>query len=364
MTAHADRPDHARELRYALTDAYELCARLELLGGPGTFKRQAAGVIIRCPLHKESSPSCSVRRGPDGTIAFKCFGCDASGDAFTLIAAVHQLSLSTDFPEVLRLAAEISGQHGILDEMGRRRRAAGQGPAPTVPRKPVPPPAPEPERTYPDDIQVTRLWDGAIAANDDGEAVAWCETRGLDAGSIADDDLARVVKLDGWLPHWARYRGDAEAASTWAESGHRLIVPMYDVAGTRRSVRATRITPGNGHDAPKRLPPSGKKATDLVMACPIAVAMLRGTVRPSEVVIVEGEPDFLTWATRRTRVTTARIGIVSGSWSFDFAKKVPPGVKVWLRTDHDSAGDRYADELTKTLRWAKCFPFRGGRDAA
>jgi hypothetical protein len=355
------RPDHARELRYVLVDAMELCSRLGLIGGKGSWKRNAGGVLIRCPSHDENSPSCSVRRGPDGTLAVICFGCGFTGDALTLIAAVNKLDLKSDFRSVLRVAAEISGQWQIVDELDRRDRAAGtERPAPR-PRAPIPPPPPEPERTYPDSKSVDRLWNEAIAPHEDAEAAAWCTKRGLDAELLAEDELSRVISVANWLPSWARYRGDAAAASTWVQSGHRLIVPMFDRLGERRSVRATRIADGNGHDAPKRLPPSGMKATDLVMACPIALAMLRGTAKPSELVIVEGEPDFLTWATRRTQVVTGRIGIVNGSWSFEFAKRVPPGTKVWIRTDHDQAGNRYAEELTKTLRWAKSFPFRGGR---
>lgn len=85
------------------------------------------------------------------------------------------------------------------------------------------------------------------------------------------------------------------------------------------------------------------------MADELGAAMLAGTFVPKRVAIVEGEPDFLTVATRRHSELTATIGIVSGSWSSAFAAKVPLGVTVFLRTDQDRAGEEYAKEIAATL---------------
>ena len=38
----------------------------------------------RCPLHDERTPSFNVSAGKQ---LFKCFGCDAGGDVFTLVQA-------------------------------------------------------------------------------------------------------------------------------------------------------------------------------------------------------------------------------------------------------------------------------------
>lgn len=346
MSAATQRPDHAREVRYALTDAYALCERLGLLAGPGSFKRQAAGVIIRCPAHQERTPSCSVRRGPDGTIAWKCHGCDASGDALTLIATVHALSLRSDFRQVLQVGAEIAGLWAVVQELESGERLLERPP-------PRPAPPPEPERTYPPADEVAALWAAANPVTDDAEVASWLEGRCLDPALVAGDDVARALPRTARLPRWAAYQ-----RAPWTETGHRLVVPMRDRLGVVRSVRAGRVVDG---DSPKRLPPGGHKATDLVMACPIGTAMLEGTAAPPEVVIVEGEPDFLTWVTRSPARPTARIGIVSGSWSLAMAQRIPTGTVVWIRTDHDAAGERYAAALTQTLRWSGCFVRRGGR---
>ena len=341
------RPNHAREIRYALVDAFAVCERLELLTGRGSFTRQAGGVIVRCPVHEDRTPSCSVRRGPDGTIAWRCHACGASGDVLTLIAAVRGLSLRQDFREVLRCGAEIAGMWSVVSELStgvvHEDRPA-----------PPPPPPPEEERTYPPHAEVSAVWAAAVPVTDDAEAALWLAGRGLDPELVAIDELARVIPVGTGLPRWASYQ-----RRPWTETGHRLIVPMRGVDGSIVSVRACRIV---DDESPKRLPPGGHKATGLVMACPIGIAMLAGTAAPRELTIVEGEPDYFVWATRKKRTPTATLGIVSGSWSFGMASRVPPGAVVWIRTDHDEAGNRYADELARTLRWRGCFVRRGGRD--
>lgn len=58
---------------------------------------------VRCFLHDETNPSCSVdlSRG-----LYHCFGCGAAGDAYTLIASKE---LHTDFKETLAKYEEITG---------------------------------------------------------------------------------------------------------------------------------------------------------------------------------------------------------------------------------------------------------------
>src|SRR5262249_41583970 len=90
-------------------------------------------LFVLCPNHSERTASCSVSRGPDGTIRVRCFGCDLSGDVFTLIAAVEQLDPRRDFAEVLRRAAELAAVD--LNEPQQRRAP------PLPPRPPAGPPS-------------------------------------------------------------------------------------------------------------------------------------------------------------------------------------------------------------------------------
>lgn len=327
------RNDLAQEIRAAFRSPRELCA---LLGLELNAKRQANnGITIRCPIHSENSPSCSVTNGPDGTVRFRCFGCDASGDALTLIAAARSLNLKSQFKLVLETACELGGLWRELDEL--------RGGRPVEPRpEPVARPEAElpPERTYPDARELKALWDASHQVTDDGQAIAEVKRRGLDPLSVASMNLVRVIPADRWLPRWARYQGQ-----TWNTTGHRLMAPVFDADGVFRSVRAWRITDG---DSPKRLPPAGHRSGQLVLANRHAVAMLRGEPAPMSVVITEGEPDWLC----RSAINNERpvIGIGSGSWHAGFAARIAYGSEVLVRTHRDRAGDGYALKVLESVR--------------
>jgi hypothetical protein len=325
--------DAVRDIKRALADPMQVCERLGLLADRRAFQRQGGGVLIRCPVHDDRSPSCSVQH-KHGVLLWKCHACDASGDVLTLVAVVHGLSMSgDDFRQVLIVAAELGGLHRLVVELesGERR------PRPEPVRRPEP--APEPERDYPPIAEVEALW-AASGAFDD-EARAWATGRGLDADVLVDFDLARQLPKSGPIPRWASFRG-----RSWRETGHRVIVPVFDADGAQRSLRAIRVVEG---ETPKRLPPGGHKASGLVMACEFALAMLRGTYAPRRVLIVEGEPDFLTVSLRREPYVFARMGITSGGWTPAFAAKIPPDADVFVCSHADQAGEKYAASIRATL---------------
>jgi hypothetical protein len=98
--------NQAMAVRRALTDPLRLVAALGLDRGA---RRQRGGVLIICPFHGDRRPSCSVTLGKDGTIRVKCFGCDAAGDALTLIARAQGLDLRRDFGDVLLVGRRLAG---------------------------------------------------------------------------------------------------------------------------------------------------------------------------------------------------------------------------------------------------------------
>jgi hypothetical protein len=124
-------------------------------------------------------------------------------------------------------------------------------------------------------------------------------------------------------------------------------MPVFDSSGVMRSVRVARIGDGDG---PKRLPPGGHKASELVLADIFGRAMLRGEVKPYRVTIVEGEPDMLSRASVTNDPHGCVLGIVSGSWTRAFAERIPLAARVAIRTHVDEAGERYAQEIESTLR--------------
>lgn len=319
--------DHAREVRNALTSPVDLCAKLGLLE---RHKRQARGVIVCCPAHGERDPSCSVTLGPDGTIRVRCFACDFSGDALTLIATRYGLSTSTDFREVLTTGAELAGHRVLADEI---REGAER-----TERRPVPAPTPVADVEYPDAAEVQALWQSATPVNEDVEASGLLVSRRIDPDAVTALDLARVVGPT--LPRFATYGG-----RSWATTGHRMVVRAWSSTGCLASVRAWRVRDGA---TPKRLPPSGHKAAELVQANRLAWSMLAGRACPMRLMVVEGEPDFLVAATTFGR-DDAVIGIGSGSWTADFACRVPTGTRVYVATHADAAGDRYAAAVIESL---------------
>jgi hypothetical protein len=292
--------------------------------------------LARCFWHSERSASCSVEiRG--GVLLARCHGsCQRGGDALDIIAERFGLDMPRDFPEVVKRAAQLAGVS--LDPR-----------APLPPRPPAPPP--EPPRSYPLDAEVKALWGACVAVTDDQEAAAWLrDERGLDPAAVEDRDLARALPHDAPLPRWATFQG-----STWTSTGHRLLVPVYDGHGAMRSVRASRLRSG---DSPKRLPPAGHRAAGLVLADPLARLVLSGEGRegwPSSLrmIVTEGEPDFLTWATHYSAADEGApgvIGVVSGAWTAEIAARLPEDLELLVDTDHDQAGDTFAAGIVRTLR--------------
>lgn len=327
------KPDHAAEIRRTLTDPRKLCDALGLSKGA---ERQATGLLICCPAHGDRTPSCSVTKGPDGTIRVRCFGCDWSGDALTLVAVVHGLDVRSSFQDVLLEAAQIAGLHQVVDEI--------RGRAEWTPRPLPPAPEPGPDPDYPPADEVTDVWEAGGAARSDSVAAKYLTGRKLDPDSASQLGLLRVLPSAATqplpLPRWAHY-----GALSWQRSGHRMVVPVYDCDGAMRSLRAWRIE----GDAPaKRVPPAGCKATGLLMANRNAVRLLREASSPRRVLVVEGEPDFCTAGVRWPDL--AIFGVISGGWTDGFAQRVPLGSEVIVATHHDEAGEKYAALVTKSVR--------------
>jgi hypothetical protein len=82
------------------------------------------------------------------------------------------------------------------------------------------------------------------------------------------------------------------------------------------------------------------------------------------VFVVEGAPDFLTWAARygdAAEGAPAIIGVIAGSWTEAIAGRIPSGCRVLVMTHNDPAGDKYAAAIINSLL-GHCSVFRyGGR---
>jgi len=68
--------------------------------------------------------------------------------------------------------------------------------------------------------------------------------------------------------------------------------------------------------------------------------------------VSEGEPDWLTWATRSAASALEApgvLGIWAGAWSPEIGARIPDQAEVIIRTDQDHSGRAYAQKVAATL---------------
>lgn len=111
--------DERDQVRARLCEPAEVC---RLMGVQG--KRVGKGQLIRCLWHQpDRNPSCSVTKGPDGTLRYKCFSCGATGDVFGLAAAAWDMDVKSDFTLLLDRLCDMSGveRRSSRQNIGSRR---------------------------------------------------------------------------------------------------------------------------------------------------------------------------------------------------------------------------------------------------
>src|SRR4051812_38242276 len=89
------------------------------------LKRSGRAFVGLCPFHQEKTPSFRIdpQRG-----TFRCFGCNAGGDAFTFVMRAR----GATFPEAVHACAELAGVKlrraggNALRTAQRRRDATGR----------------------------------------------------------------------------------------------------------------------------------------------------------------------------------------------------------------------------------------------
>jgi len=317
---------HAEAIRRSMTDPHRVVRALRLEQGA---VRQSGGYLIRCPAHGDRTASCSVTRGPDGTLRVKCFGCDLSGDVLTLVGAVTGLSLRRDFRDVMLACCDAGGLRQLRDAI------CGAGAVPPIDfQAPV---ATEEPRDYPPQPEVEQTWSTGYAP----ECIEMAHTMLTMRGLAPDAGLARAIGDETELAGWARYRGQS-----WRETGHLVMLPVYDCLGQMRSLRGWQCR--TGYEGPKRLPASGHRSNELVLANDAALAILREPGSPKRILVSEGEPSFLSLCQAYPGI--AVLGVMNGSWSAALAARIPLGSLVTVRTDNDQAGDKYAQDITRSLK--------------
>ena len=368
MTANHDR-DELEDIKAALTDPWDVVCALGLDAGA---QRQANGFMVCCPAHDDTTPSCSVTIGPDGTLRAKCFGCHLAGDVFTLIAAAEGSELPRDFNVVKRRAAELAGielkQYGsschrdnaapsaAFQGLGGRERSSKEvslGALPAIPD------------------EAFNAICGTLHANWHFEAETPV-SRDVRNYLLGRDLLGAAIN-DGWfaLPtpaeqpacvNWLRRAGEATPAGSglgfttaqldtsgliyhdgFAHPDHRLAIPWRDRAGRVITLQRRLLADG----AHKYVFPLHRPSH-----WPYGIDRLRDDGAP--ILLVEGATDVL--ALRQILAHRGEQGCVLGlpgvsGWRREWVQFVRGRVVV-LAFDADEPGDRLSSRLAADLPYA------------
>lgn len=312
-----------------------------------------------CPACGLEQRGRSDRRGPVGItpdgMGWRCHRCGAGGNAITLIA-LRVLKVSTTKGLSIQHWQDVWSwclKNGFCSSAGNPSDNSGSNPQ-KISAMPRPrPPANE----------VHYVWNVSRTVDQDADVLDWIENRKLEASVIVERDLARALPQNLELPYWCSFRG-----RPWNESGHRLIVKMFGASGEMESLHARCILPNVAASDKAAAPAAGPGSiSGLVMADLLGIILLRRGLPPEwwpniplQIVVTEGEPDFLTWATRygdAAESAPAVLGIVAGSWTTGIAGRVPDGARVVIRTHSDDAGNKYAGEIFSSLA-ARCTALR------
>ena len=132
-----ERGSDVRRIREALASmgAEGLCGALGLLDPQERrgWARVHDGVMVRCPVHSERTPSCHVSSNARDLVWY-CHGCTASGGALDLVAAVQGIDPKRAFRELLDAGARVAGVADTRGTYTPRAAPPRAAPRPTEPR--------------------------------------------------------------------------------------------------------------------------------------------------------------------------------------------------------------------------------------
>lgn len=303
------------------------------------LRRSALGPCPACGAvqrgGKDRRPPVGVRGDGRG---WRCHACGVTGSTLDLIARVLTGEPSLRGPAVRAWCAS----RGLCDPVEGDAPAFGDAsPSPNrvpLPRAPAESPKPRPPR-------LAEWWARLGAVDEDEEIAGYLRGRGIDPILVAERDLARAVP-------------DTDRRPWWAPRGpYRLAVPLYGATGDLASVRVRRCVEADG---PKSRAPWDCDASSAVFACPLGRAVLQTGAQPSwwplerrlEIVIVEGEIDYLALATAAGDADPCApivLAVTEGGWTEAIAARIPDTALVTIATHDDEKGHKYANAIGATL---------------
>jgi hypothetical protein len=263
-------------------------------------------------------------------------------------------------------SVEIKSTLRSAEREGRRnpRGSRKQGNA-----EPAPPPPPEPPK-YPPTEAVQGLIDASTTLLSDPESCDWLErSRGLDPTLVHRLGRVRVT-----LPvHEVSEETAAIIPKRTVDGkryllptiGYRLVFPLVNPTGELRSALFRRCIDTDDPNMPKSMGLFGARRR-LVMANRAALALLRRDKgrarwwgdRPLEVVIAEGEMDYLQACIEPTGSMRAVLGIFTGSWCESYARLIPPEAKLIIAVDGDDEDDKLTQQILRTMKGRSCLRWK------
>jgi len=323
-------------IRQALWDPRDVASKLGLLDGSRSFKRLANGILVRCFVHGDRTPSLSLTRTATGVRA-KCFGCDLSGDVFSVIAAFHRLDAHSDFRRVVELAMEMAGITGD-----------GSYTAP-----PAPPLPPEPPRL--DDETFHRLagileLTCPLRRQDDvcdylarrgllepARGQLWALPLNTEGLRWARNAIVQEIGEDAWC-----ISGLSDKRGEWLCPKHRLCIPWRAPDGLVTTIQRRLITEGK----PKYIFPPRRSPR-----YPYGVESLAQLGPATEIAWVEGALDVIAMRTlaRRHNLDRIALGLPGVSaWMQSWAQLAEARVTL-IALDADEAGEKHVERMAADL---------------
>lgn len=334
-----------------------LALGLQVVGVSGNVNRG----ISPCPSCSAEKRGRRDRRGPIGIRpddrGWRCHRCDAHGDPVNLASWVLQGAYKPNGRRWRELQASCAVL-GLCDSpQGPRLRVLrgfhGSSTRVCSSRKPELRTELEhravAQAVRPPEREVRDLWQACTTVTSDTEVTDWLLSRGLEPAACAAQDVVRALPPQISPPRWAVF------GRPWTQSGHRVIAPMFGPQGKLETLHARSLRSRDPRGRDKAASPKGAQVAGTIMANRKGLDLLRRSREGGEkevydvtVLIAEGVPDFLTWATHGK--ADAVFGVIAGSWTVAFAERIPRNARVLIRTHDDKAGHKYAQQIGETLR--------------
>ena len=280
---------------------------------------------------------------------WRCFQCDASGDALHFVAYALRGSRYTELGDSAKAEVRDWCNRWLGIDSTSTFSARSMHANPSAPSRPVPARV-EPEPLYPPLNEVTSLWSSCVRVDSIPEVRDWLASKRIDPMVVADRDLARAIPRGLRVPNWASFKH-----ASWGDGGYRLVAQLVDATGAVRSIRARNVI----GEAPKSVAATGYHSGRLLFACGLARQVLATgrapewwTGRPLRFEITEGEKKWLLRASLSrdtSEFAPACVAVESGSWKMEHAARIPDGSEILVVTDPDAQGAKYATEIVQSF---------------